>query len=87
MVVLYYSCAFLVNTRGKLQPDPQHDPVQLIFWCLQTEDQHILSNGYQEGYVVGIIALKEFDINKSGLSNKRKFTDTNLDCVVLPSLL
>jgi hypothetical protein len=62
----------LVNTREKLLPDPQQDPVQLIFWCLQTEDKSIVSNGYQEGYHIGVIALKNFDISKVGISNRSK---------------
>jgi DNA polymerase zeta len=53
-------------------PDPHKDAVQLIFWCLQTEDQHVKSNGYQDGYQIGVIALNDFDIQKVGLSNTSK---------------
>lgn len=65
---------FIVNTRDQLLPDPQHDAVQLIFWCLQTEDCRIPSNGYQEGYYVGVIAIEEFDISKIGLTSNRKYS-------------
>ena len=54
-------------------PNPVHDPVQLIFWCLRTEDEYVPSNGYQEGYLVGVIALKGLDVNKIGLSNDSKW--------------
>ncbi|KAI8975441.1 hypothetical protein BDF20DRAFT_914372 [Mycotypha africana] len=67
----YLSLEIHVNTREKLLPDPQHDPVQLIFWCLQTEDRHIPWNGYQEGYLVGLIAMKDFDIARVGIDNDR----------------
>ena len=26
----------LVNTRGSLVPDPAHDPISCIFWCIQS---------------------------------------------------
>ncbi|KAI9260852.1 hypothetical protein EDC94DRAFT_519975 [Helicostylum pulchrum] len=71
----YLSLEIHVNTREKLLPDPEQDPVQIIFWCLQTEDQCIPTNGYQEGYHVGVIAVKSFDITKIGLSSTRATID------------
>ena len=58
----------IVNTRGGKLPDPVHDPIQVVFWCLQTEDANIPSNGFQEGYHVGIIAVgDEINVSKIGL--------------------
>ncbi|KAG2233310.1 hypothetical protein INT48_007746 [Thamnidium elegans] len=71
----YLSLEIHVNTREKLLPDPEQDSVQIIFWCLQTEDQCIPTNGYQEGYHVGVIAVKSFDITKIGLSSTRATID------------
>lgn len=63
----------IVCTREDFLPDPQYDPVQVIFWCLQTEDEHIESNGFQEGYHVGVIALgHSIDIPKIGVNSKNK---------------
>lgn len=59
-----------MNTRGELLPDPKEDPVQILVWCLQTQDKCFPTNGYQ-GNHVGIIALKSFDITKVGLSSTR----------------
>jgi DNA polymerase zeta len=69
-----FGSVYIVNTRDQLLPDPEHDTVQLIFWCLQTEDHRIPSNGYQEGYYVGVIAIEQFDISRIGLSSTRKYT-------------
>lgn len=65
--------ASVVNTRQDLLPDPEHDSVQVIFYCLQTDDRNISSNGYQQGYHIGIIALNDFDITKIGISTSRKY--------------
>lgn len=60
-----------VNTREQFLPDPELDPVQIVFWSLQTQYQRVSSNGYQGNYI-GIIAVKSFDISKVGLSNTSK---------------
>ncbi|KAI9322888.1 hypothetical protein BX666DRAFT_1899270 [Dichotomocladium elegans] len=52
-----FSVEIHVNTRDDFLPDPEHDAVQIVFWCLQTEDVNIVSNGFQKGYHVGIIAI------------------------------
>ncbi|CEP18773.1 hypothetical protein [Parasitella parasitica] len=71
----YFSLEIHVNTRDQLLPDPQYDAVQLVFWCLQTEDLRIPSNGYQEGFYVGVIAMKDFDISRIGICNSRLAVD------------
>ncbi|KAI8091003.1 uncharacterized protein B0P05DRAFT_296215 [Gilbertella persicaria] len=68
----YFSVEIHVNTRHQLLPDPEHDPVQLVFWCLQTEDQRVPSNGYQDEYYVGVIAMNDFDISRIGLGASRR---------------
>ncbi|KAI8639136.1 hypothetical protein BD408DRAFT_392872, partial [Parasitella parasitica] len=71
----YFSLEIHVNTRDQLLPDPQHDAVQLAFWCLQTEDLRIPSNGYQEGFYIGVIATKDFDTSRIGICNSRLAVD------------
>ncbi|KAG1048906.1 hypothetical protein G6F43_008737 [Rhizopus delemar] len=71
----YFSLEIHVNTRQDLLPDPEHDSVQVIFYCLQTDDRNISSNGYQQGYHIGIIALNDFDITKIGISTSRADID------------
>ncbi|KAI8148312.1 hypothetical protein BJV82DRAFT_591635 [Fennellomyces sp. T-0311] len=57
-----------VNTRDDMLPDPAHDAVQIIFCCLKTEDANIVSNGFQDGYHVEIIAVgTDIDTQKIGL--------------------
>ncbi|KAM3581203.1 DNA polymerase zeta [Umbelopsis sp. WA50703] len=44
-----------VNTRAHLHPDPLYDAIEIVFWCLQTEDENIQSNGQLPGTRVGMI--------------------------------
>ncbi|KAH0536373.1 hypothetical protein FGG08_006747 [Glutinoglossum americanum] len=46
-----------VNTRGNLAPDPEQDEVSCVFWCLQSDEEGLESNGINEGTHIGIIAL------------------------------
>jgi DNA polymerase zeta len=46
-----------VNTRGNLAPNPEHDEVQCIFWCVQSDDEDLETNGDREGLHLGILAL------------------------------
>ena len=46
-----------VNTRGNFVPNPEEDEVQCLFWCLQSDDAVLASNGVTEGTLLGIIAL------------------------------
>ena len=48
-----------VNTRGSLVPNPEEDEVQCLFWCLQSVDNDLDSNGMVEGTHVGIVCLSE----------------------------
>ncbi|KAG0353539.1 DNA polymerase zeta [Podila minutissima] len=43
------------QTRGGLLPDPKHDPVLAIFYCLQKESEGVVSNGWVPGYRIGVI--------------------------------
>lgn len=71
-LVLYCLTLYIVHTRDDLLPDPEQDPVEIIFYCLQTDDPKISINGYQQDYHVGIIALTDLDITKMGISTSRK---------------
>lgn len=46
-----------VNTRGTLAPNPDEDPIQCIFWCIQTDDEDIESNGCKEGRHMGALVV------------------------------
>ncbi|KAE9370566.1 DNA polymeras-like protein zeta catalytic subunit [Stipitochalara longipes BDJ] len=48
-----------VNTRGNLVPNPEEDEVQCVFWCLQSDEDRLESNGVAEGTHLGIVALSE----------------------------
>lgn len=48
-----------VNTRGNFVPNPEEDEVQCLFWCLQSDEEGVESNGLSEGTHVGIVALSE----------------------------
>lgn len=48
-----------VNTRGNLVPNPEEDEVQCVFWCLQSDDDTLESNGVLEGTHLGIVAVSE----------------------------
>jgi DNA polymerase zeta len=48
-----------VNTRGNFVPNPEEDEVQCIFWCLQSDEDGLESNGIAEGTHLGIVALSE----------------------------
>lgn len=47
-----------VTTRDQLRPDPAHDPVEVIFYCFQTQDHaRFPSNGNRKGYFTGMIRV------------------------------
>jgi DNA polymerase zeta len=48
-----------VNTRGNLVPNPEEDEVQCVFWCLQSDEDGLESNGIAEGTHLGIVTLSE----------------------------
>ncbi|GAA5965048.1 hypothetical protein JCM8115_005696 [Rhodotorula mucilaginosa] len=50
-----------VNTRGTLLPDPQHDAIQAIFYCLQSDNEDLDANGRAENTHVGVIAVGNKD--------------------------
>ncbi|KIV97864.1 hypothetical protein PV10_01567 [Exophiala mesophila] len=46
-----------VNTRGSLAPNPDEDPIQCVFWCIQTDDEDIEYNGSKEGRHMGALVV------------------------------
>ena len=48
-----------VTTRGALIPDPEHDRIESVFWCLRSDDEDLEVNGMNEGTQVGVIVLSE----------------------------
>ncbi len=54
-----------VNTRGNLVPNPEKDEIGSVFWCVQSEDEDLQVNGFNEGTHVGVLVLSE----EGGLSH------------------
>ena len=50
-----------VNTRGRFVPNPEEDEIACVFWCLQSDDEELESNGINDGTHVGIIILSDED--------------------------
>ena len=48
-----------VNTRENLMPDPEHDEIGCVFWCLQSDEEDLEVNGINEGTHVGVLALSD----------------------------
>ncbi|KAI9739958.1 MAG: DNA polymerase zeta [Claussenomyces sp. TS43310] len=48
-----------VNSRGTFVPNPEEDEVQFVVWCLQSDEEGLISNGVREGTHVGIVVLSE----------------------------
>ena len=48
-----------VNTRENLVPNPEHDEIGCVFWCLQSDEEDLEVNGINEGTHVGILALSD----------------------------
>lgn len=47
-----------VDSRADLAPDPEHDPISAIFWCLQTDDDEVISCGAEDGIRTGVLVLE-----------------------------
>ncbi|KNC96642.1 DNA polymerase (pol2) [Spizellomyces punctatus DAOM BR117] len=58
------------RSREDFMPDPRHDPVCAVFYCLQNEDERrYKSNGHRPGSHVGVIMIQDdFHLNKTGIS-------------------
>ncbi|CAL3968090.1 unnamed protein product [Diplocarpon coronariae] len=48
-----------INTRGSLVPNPEEDEVQCLFWCLQSSEEDLVSNGSVDGTHLGAVVLSE----------------------------
>jgi DNA polymerase zeta len=48
-----------VNTRGNFVPNPEEDEIQCLFWCLQSDEHDLDSNGIVEGTHLGVVVLSE----------------------------
>lgn len=55
-----------VNTRGNMVPNPEKDEISCVFWCLQSDDEDLEVNGFNEGTHVGVLVLSE----PSGISHR-----------------
>ncbi|BGP52794.1 DNA polymerase zeta [Rhodotorula sphaerocarpa] len=49
------------NSRKNLLPDPQHDAIEAIFYCLQSDDEDLHVNGRSENTHVGALAVGNGD--------------------------
>ncbi|GAA5962119.1 hypothetical protein JCM21900_003552 [Sporobolomyces salmonicolor] len=52
------------NTRGNLLPDPQHDAIEAIFYCLQSDNEDLHINGRSENTHVGVIIVGDEILKK-----------------------
>jgi len=41
-----------VNSRHDFAPDPEHDEIAAIFWCLKTDDEALASDGIRTGILI-----------------------------------
>ncbi|KAK2629656.1 hypothetical protein QTJ16_000476 [Diplocarpon rosae] len=48
-----------INTRGSFVPNPEKDEVQCLFWCLQSDEVGLVSNGSVDGTHLGVVVLSE----------------------------
>lgn len=48
-----------VNTRENLAPDPDHDQIGCVFWCLRSDDHGFDKHGHSRTTRMGIIVLAE----------------------------
>lgn len=55
-----------VNTRGSLLPDPEHDEIFALFYCLQSENDGLVKNGRdpEANRHVGVIAVGSSSLKK-----------------------
>ncbi|GAA5899314.1 DNA-directed DNA polymerase [Sporobolomyces salmoneus] len=53
-----------VNTRGTLLPDPKEDPIEAVFYCLQSDNEDLLANGRSENTHVGAIVVGDESLRK-----------------------
>jgi DNA polymerase zeta len=76
----------IVNTRGDLLPDPEHDEIAALFYCLRSEDEDIADNGRLAGMEVGVIAVASTDSLASRLGFNHFICDTVVDELELINL-
>ncbi|GAB7337155.1 hypothetical protein MBLNU457_g2548t1 [Dothideomycetes sp. NU457] len=53
-----------INSRHDLAPDPEHDEISCIFWCLQSDDDGLVDN--ESGLRLGCLVLDK----QEGLADK-----------------
>ncbi|KAI9332155.1 hypothetical protein DFJ73DRAFT_856131 [Zopfochytrium polystomum] len=68
--LVLFSLEFHAQTRKNYLPDPLHDAVNTIFYCIQSdEEERFPRNGQKEGYHVGIITILDcFPVKTTGIS-------------------
>ena len=59
-----------VNTRGNFVPNPEEDEIQCIFWCLQSDEDGLESNGIAEGKHIGIVVLSEDGVTSQRIAQQ-----------------
>lgn len=52
------------NTRGSSVPNPEQDEISCAFWCIQSDDEELDTNGINEGTRVGVITLLKESSNR-----------------------
>ena len=63
-----------INSRHDLAPDPEHDEISCVFWCLQSDDDALVDN--ESGLRLGCLVLDK----EEGLADKiRKQVDIEVE--------
>ncbi|KAF4549285.1 DNA polymerase family B-like protein 2 [Elsinoe fawcettii] len=66
-----------VNSRTDLAPDPEHDEISAIFWCLHSDDDAVTDR--DDGLRVGILLLDEKGNDEGSLASRiNKQTDVEV---------
>lgn len=59
-----------INTRGSSVPNPEQDEISCVFWCIQSDDDELDTDGISQGTHVGVIALLKEDIANRKMSQQ-----------------
>lgn len=49
----------IANNREGLRPDPAHDEIKVLFYCLQSRREDVIHNGRRSGTCIGIILVTD----------------------------
>lgn len=75
-----------INTRGTFVPNPEEDEVQCLFWCLQSDEEGLVSNCAVNQAHLGAIVLSEDGIMAKNIARQVSIDiqeeSTELDLII-----